>query len=64
MLSEASPRFAPEIVTEVPVPPELGETPLIAAAAKTRKLIELLASPLTVTISGPLVAPAGTLVPI
>jgi hypothetical protein len=55
------PKFDPEIVTEVPTAPEVGEIPLIDGAARTVKL-ELLVTvtPLAVTDTVPVVAPVGT----
>ena len=53
-----APKFSPVIVTEVPGPPEIGETSLMLA--EMVKVTELLAYPPTVTITGPVVTPEGT----
>jgi hypothetical protein len=53
-----APNVVPEIVTAVSTGPEVGETLFIFGV--TVKLTPLLAWPLTVTITGPVVAPAGT----
>src|SRR5437763_4600129 len=57
----AAPKLAPVIVTAVPMEPEVGERLLIVGAAGTVtvKLTLLLADPLTVTTTFPVVAPAG-----
>jgi hypothetical protein len=46
------------MVTEVPTGPEVGERPFIFGA--TAKVTPLLACPLTVTTTTPVVAPEGT----
>jgi hypothetical protein len=54
------PKFVPEIVTDVPTLPEIGLSPVILGAeGTTEKVTPLLATPLTVTTTGPLVAPLG-----
>lgn len=53
-----APKFAPEIVTEVPVGPLLGAR--LVMLGGTVKAMPLLAIPLTVTTTLPLVAPVGT----
>src|SRR5215467_2125518 len=55
-----APKFAPEIVTEVPIFPELGLSPLMLGAGTTVKVTPLLWMPPTVTTTGPVVAPDGT----
>lgn len=54
------PKLVPEIVTDVPVEPEVGERVEIVGVGTTVKLIPLLASPPTVTTKLPVDAPAGT----
>lgn len=54
-----APKLAPVMVTEVPAGPELGFR-LVILGGKTVKLTPLLANPLTVTTTFPVVAPAGT----
>jgi len=53
-----APNVVPLIVTESPTPPEVGERLFIFGA--TVKVTPLLACPLTVTTTGPVVAAAGT----
>ena len=55
-------RFVPPIVTLDPTGPLVGVKPVIVGAlADTVKLLALLAAPPdVVTLSGPVVAPAGT----
>src|SRR5437879_8651507 len=48
------------MVTEVPTPPEVGDRLVMLGAVETVKLTPLLATPLTVTTTLPVVAPAGT----
>jgi len=58
-----APRFAPVIVTGVPIGPELGFKLVILGLARgdtTVKLDPLLATPDTVTTTFPVIAPAGT----
>ena len=55
-----APKFAPEIVTDVPAAPEFGLTLLMCGADTTLKLMLLLAMLPTVTTMFPLVAPDGT----
>lgn len=52
------PKFEPEIVTELPTPPDKGESPLMVAG--TVNVTPLLAAPFTDTITGPVDAPEGT----
>jgi len=54
------PKFAPEMVTEAPEGPDAGLMPLMLGAGTTLKVTPLLWTPLTVTSTGPVVAPAGT----
>jgi hypothetical protein len=55
------PKLAPEIVTEVPTLPEVGDRlVMLGAVAKTVKLTPLLAAPATATTTLPVVAPVGT----
>jgi len=53
------PKLDPEIVTEVVTGPDVGERPVMFGPP-TVKFKLLLATPLTITMSGPEVAPAGT----
>jgi hypothetical protein len=50
----------PLIVTAVPTGPDVGFTLLIDGVGSTVKLAPLLATPLTVTTTLPVVAPPGT----
>lgn len=63
-VTEVAPlRFAPLIVTAVPIPPLVGENPVMVggAFATTVKVVPLAAvPPAVVTAIGPVVAPAGT----
>jgi hypothetical protein len=55
------PKFVPVIVTEVPTIPDVGlRLVRLGAEAVTVKLMPLLASPLTVATTFPVVAPMGT----
>ena len=54
------PKFDPEIVTEVPGAPEVGDRPDIFGVGSTVKLTPLLATPPTVTTTLPVLAPDGT----
>lgn len=54
------PKFAPVIVTEVPTAPDVGDRLLMLGGTKTVKGTLLLASPPTVTVTFPNVAPLGT----
>ena len=54
----------PDIVTEAPTAPEDTESPVMFGGAVTVKVDPLLATPLTVTTTGPDVAPLGTCIPI
>lgn len=53
------PKFEPEIVTEVPGPPDVGERLFRIGLGITVKVFGLLAIPPTVTITGPVVAWTG-----
>jgi hypothetical protein len=56
-----APKFAPVIVTAVPITPELGlKLVMLGAGVVTVKFDPLLACPLTVTTTLPVTAPAGT----
>jgi hypothetical protein len=59
LLPCVGPKFEPEIVTNVPADPEVGFRPVIVTG-DTVKFMLLLANPLTVTTTGPVVAPLGT----
>ena len=52
------PNVVPLMVTESPTPPDVGERLFILGV--TVKVTPLLACPLTVTTTGPVVAAAGT----
>jgi hypothetical protein len=55
-----APKFAPAIVTDVPMAPDVGVRVVMLGAASTVKLFPLLATPATVTTTFPVVAPTGT----
>jgi hypothetical protein len=56
-----APKFPPAIVTETPTNPDVGFKPvMLGPAVVTVKLTPLLATPPTVTITLPVVPPAGT----
>jgi uncharacterized protein YjeT (DUF2065 family) len=56
-----APKFAPEIVTAVPITPELGfKFVMLGGPVVTVKAEPLLACPLTVTTTLPVTAPVGT----
>src|SRR5256712_571683 len=56
-----APKFAPAIVTDVPINPDVGfKLVMLGAGTVTVKLTALLATPPTVTTTFPVVAPAGT----
>ena len=54
------PKFAPEIVTDIPTAPKVGDKLPILGVGFTVKLFPLLAIPPTVTTTLPVVAPVGT----
>jgi hypothetical protein len=54
------PKFDPIIVTGAPTSADVGLTPVMAGGGITVKFTPLLATPLTVTTTGPVVAPLGT----
>ena len=54
------PKLAPLIVIEAPTGPDVGERLVIEGGDVTVKVFPLLALPLTVTITDPVVAPVGT----
>src|SRR5262245_45540088 len=55
-----APKFVPVIVTAVPAAPLVGDSVVSVGATETVKLTPLLARPPTVTVTDPVVAPAGT----
>jgi hypothetical protein len=56
-----APKFAPAMVTELPTNPDVGfKLVMLGAGTVTVKLTPLLATPPTVTITLPVVAPLGT----
>jgi hypothetical protein len=54
------PKFVPVIVADAPTAPEVGDTPVMLGAATTVNDTPLLFTPLALTITLPVVAPAGT----
>ena len=60
LLACVAPKLAPEIVTEVPTGPNVGDKLAMLGATVTVKARLLLARPLTVTTTLPVVAPVGT----
>ena len=56
-----APKPVPATVMEVPTAPDVGERLLMLGAATTVKVLPLLAVPETLTTTGPVVAPVGTL---
>jgi hypothetical protein len=57
------PKFVPVIVTDVPTGPAFGFTlVMLGVVGFTVKVTELLTLPLTITFTGPVVAPVGTVV--
>src|SRR2546430_15817878 len=60
LVPTVGPKFVPVTLTEVPIGPALGLTPLMFGGGVTAKGRPLLADPLTVTTTFPVVAPAGT----
>jgi hypothetical protein len=54
------PKLPPAIVTTVPTGPTFGDRLVMVGAGFTVKITPLLATPPTVTTSGPVVAPVGT----
>lgn len=57
---KVDPKFAPVIVTGIPIGPEIGFKLVMLGGIKTAKLTPLLAIPPMVTTTFPVVAPAGT----
>src|SRR5258706_509012 len=55
-----APKLAPAIVTDAPMPPDVGDRLVMLGVGTTVKLTPLLATPATVTTMLPVVAPAGT----
>jgi hypothetical protein len=55
-----APKFTPEIPTDRPTGPEVGDTEMIVGTALTVNAAPLLATPFTVTTTLPAVAPQGT----
>ena len=55
-----APKFAPAIVTDVPVGPKFGVRLVMLGGGVTVKVTPLLWMPPTVTITLPVVAPVGT----
>jgi hypothetical protein len=54
------PKFAPAMVTDAPIAPEIGDKLVMLGAATTVKLTPLLFTPLAFTTTLPVVAPVGT----
>jgi hypothetical protein len=55
-----APKLLPAIVTDAPTAPELGDKLLMLGTTSTVNGTPALATPLTVTTTLPVVAPAGT----
>jgi hypothetical protein len=55
-----APKCAPVIVTDAPTAPDVGERLVMLGAGTTVNVLLLLATPLTVTTTLPVVAPVGT----
>jgi hypothetical protein len=54
------PKFVPVIVTDAPTAPDVGDRLVMPGAGATVNVLPLLATPLTVTTTLPVVAPVGT----
>jgi hypothetical protein len=54
------PNPVPVITMDVPIRPEVGDIPVTLAPPLTVNVTELLVTPPTVTVAGPVVAPLGT----
>ena len=54
------PKLVPVIVTDAPTAPDVGDRLVMLGAATTVNALPLLATPLTVTTTLPVVAPVGT----
>src|SRR5262249_58041711 len=59
-----APKFVPVIVTVAPTAPVVGDNDVIVAVGTTVNAEPLLATPPTVTVTLPVVAPAGTGTPL
>src|SRR5262245_15812778 len=57
-----APKLVPVIVTAAPTAPLVGDTDVMAGVGTTVNVTPLLATPPTVTVTLPVVAPAGTVV--
>jgi len=55
------PKFAPVIVTDAPIAPDVGERPVTVGVARTVNGLPLVETPLAVTTALPVVAPDGTI---
>ena len=55
-----APKFVPVIVTVAPTAPLVGDSDVIVAVGTTVNVTPLLATPPTVTVTFPVVAPLGT----
>lgn len=60
MVPTVGPKFVPVMVTMPPTGPDVGLTLVIAGGGVTLKETPLLATPPTVTMTFPVVAPVGT----
>jgi hypothetical protein len=60
LLPCVGPKFAPVIVTELPIAADAGDKPVILGGGTTVKFTALLVWPATVTVTFPVVAPFGT----
>src|SRR5437899_968825 len=56
----AAPKFVPVIVTATPTAPLVGDSEVMVAVGSTVNAMPLLATPPTVTVTFPVVAPLGT----
>jgi hypothetical protein len=56
------PKFVPAIITNVPTPPDVGDKLVILGVGNTANDTPALGTPFTVTTTGPVVAPDGTVV--
>src|SRR5205807_1981735 len=60
LLPCVAPKFVPVIVTGAPTAPLVGASNVSVAVGTTVNVTALLATPPTVTVTGPVVAPPGT----
>jgi len=55
-----APKFVPDIVTDVPIVPDVGERLVMLGAVSTVNVLPLLSRPFTRTTTAPVLAPEGT----